>query len=79
MNMIETIHGLIDEALLRKVETRREDDNEIATAQEWYLADELVKRDAQVQLKKWPQGMAEAGLIGETAPTSDITVNMTDF
>lgn len=55
--LIETKLGFLDESILEKKETRREDDNEIATAQEWYLNGELVKRDAQVQLKKWPEGM----------------------
>lgn len=57
MAKILTIKGEIEEGLLTRKETFFEDDNEIATAQEWYLGDELVKRDAQVQLKKWPEGM----------------------
>lgn len=49
--IIRTTHGDFDEELLRKVEGRREDANEIATWQEWWLGTELVKRDAQVHLK----------------------------
>ena len=65
MAKILTIKGEIDESALTFKETRFEDDNEIATAQEWYLDGELVKRDAQVQLKKWPEGMeAFVGSLG---------------
>jgi hypothetical protein len=65
MTKILTIEGEIDEGLLTRKETFHEDENEIATAQEWYFEGRLVKRDAQVQLKKWPEGMeALVGALG---------------
>jgi hypothetical protein len=61
MALITTIKGELDESLLDFKSGRQEDDNEIATWQEWWFNGELVKRDAQVQLKKWPEGMSGIG------------------
>ncbi len=63
---MKTIYGEVHESLLVRSEGRREDDNEIATWQEWRLDGELVRRDAQVQLKRWP-GAAGIASLGKTA------------
>lgn len=64
MPTITTKYGPIDEELLERRDSRSENDNEIATAQEWYLCGELVRRDAQVQLKKFPESVTEQGVFG---------------
>jgi hypothetical protein len=61
--LIHTSEGEIDEKLLEYREGGFEDDNETTTWQEYWLQGRLVRRDAQVKLKKWPAGMAEIGLI----------------
>lgn len=52
MALITTIHGLMDECELTKVEGGFEDDNEATTWVEYYLGVELVHRSAHVRLKR---------------------------
>ena len=52
MALITTTKGEIDESLLTFKQGGFEDDNEQTTWQEWWLDGELVRRDAQVNLKK---------------------------
>ena len=62
MAMIFTTKGDLDEDTLDKIEGGHENDNEIVKWQEYYLGDELVKRDVQMHLK---QGTFSAGQIAE--------------
>lgn len=58
---IWTSRGWLYEATLTKTIGAVDDDNEHTTWQEWRHADgELVKREAQIQLKRWPVGMDPA-------------------
>lgn len=50
--MITTIKGLMDEALLRKVEGGIDNEIENTKWVEYYLGDELVHRSAHVNLKQ---------------------------
>lgn len=52
MALIFTTKGDIEESLLSKVEGGHENDDEIVSWQEWYMGDEMVKREAQIHLKK---------------------------
>ena len=52
MALIFTTHGDIEESLLVKTEGGHENDDELCTWQEWHLNGELVKREAQLHLKK---------------------------
>lgn len=49
--IVNTIHGPMDDAKLRRVETSGEDDAAFYSAVEYYLGDELVHRSARVDLK----------------------------
>jgi hypothetical protein len=62
--LLDTKLVMIDERSLRRVDGMLDNDNEHTTWQEWYLGDELVKRDAQIQLKKGPTMFGETGGIG---------------
>jgi hypothetical protein len=65
-----TTRGWLHEGLLTKTVGALDDENETTAWQEWRDASgEIVKREAQVQLKKWPEGMdpeiaAQLGRIG---------------
>jgi hypothetical protein len=67
---VMTTRGWLHEALLTKTTGVVEDDNEYTTWQEWRDASgEIVKREAQIQLKRWPDGLdpgiaAQLGRIG---------------
>lgn len=67
--LVMTKYGLMPKSTLFYRTGRHEDENEIATWQEWWLRPtdtfktELVQRDAQVQLKHWPEGAIEAGMV----------------
>lgn len=52
----------VDESLLVRKYVREENDDEIITAVEYRLlgSDLIVHRSVNVQLKKWPAGMAGA-------------------
>lgn len=67
MGMITTLFrgvmGEMDEAVLVKRETHDENENEAVDAVEYYFQGELVHRSANVQLKRWPEGVLEAGLV----------------
>ena len=52
MALIFTTQGEIEESLLDKTEGGHENDDEILTWQEWHLNGELVKREAQIHMKK---------------------------
>ena len=52
MALIQTIKGEIDESLLTFKEGGIDNDVERTFWQEWWLGDELVRRDAQVNLKQ---------------------------
>lgn len=52
MALIQTIKGEIDESLLTFKEGSIDNDVERTFWQEWWLGDELVRRDAQVNLKQ---------------------------
>ena len=57
MALIHTTHGDIDEAHLRRVDGRLDNDNELTTWVEYWLGDELVHRSVHVTLKQgqeWP-------------------------
>lgn len=60
---INTIDGPRDEAELRRVDGRQENDNEVATWVEYYDGDRLVHRSAHVHLK-------QAGVIGAALAAS---------
>jgi len=65
MGMIETSRGMLDEACLVKTEGGFENDDEHTTWEEWRLDGELVKRNAHVRLKKWPEfAQSQAGTLG---------------
>ena len=59
---MKTIYGEMHESLLHKSDGRRETDDEIETWQEWTLDGEVVRRDAQVQLQRWPSAESAASL-----------------
>jgi hypothetical protein len=61
MALIFTIKGDLEESTLVKKEGGHENDNEIVSWQEWYLGDELVKRDVQMHLKTGLDAMLAAG------------------
>lgn len=52
MAMVNTIHGEMDEAQLRKVTGGYENDNEIVSWVEYYLGEELVHRSVNMHLKQ---------------------------
>ena len=52
MAFITTTKGEMDESLLTKRDGSNENDNEIVSWVEYWLADELVHRSVHVQLKK---------------------------
>ena len=57
MKLIETSKGMVEESRLEfKSGVSIDNDDERATFEEWYLDGELVKRNAHVTLKKWPEG-----------------------
>lgn len=65
-----TIRGVLPKSSMFRRVGMHEDENEIATWQEWWMrpseADPkpvMVQRDAQVQLKHWPDGAIEAGMV----------------
>jgi hypothetical protein len=55
---------LIDESLLKKTEGTHDDENEYTTWTEWRLDGKLVKRAAQVNLKKCVSAEVIAALLG---------------
>ncbi len=63
-NLIYTTRGMMDESLLVKTEGVVNDYNEYTTWQEWRLGDEIVKREAQIHLKKGLAFATEAGKVG---------------
>ena len=52
MGMIYTTHGDLDESTLEYKTVMTETDFEIVTAHEWYLGDELVKRNVDMVIKQ---------------------------
>ena len=61
IRLITTTKGLMDEALLRKVEGGFEDDNEATTWVEYYDGDELVHRSAHIVMKQGVEFKTEVG------------------
>lgn len=59
MALIITTKGELEESTLIKKEGNHENDNEIVSWQEWYLGEELVKRDVQMHLKQGLASMVE--------------------
>jgi hypothetical protein len=57
MAMIATIHGEMDESLLRRVDGVLDNDHEHTTWVEYWRGEELVHRSVHVTLKEWPDGM----------------------
>lgn len=64
MAQITTTKGLMDEALLRRVDGELDNDNEHTTWVEYYDGDELVHRSANIALKRGLQLEAVGGQIG---------------
>lgn len=62
--MIETTHGLMDEADLRKVESVIDNENEHTTAVEYWLGEELVHRSVHVHLKRGLESSVLQGIFG---------------
>lgn len=52
MPEINTIHGLMDEAMLARTVGFEDRPNEFVVWVEWKLGDEIVRRDAHVILKQ---------------------------
>lgn len=52
MGLIFTTKGDIEESLLTKKVGNSENDNEIVSWEEWYLGEELVKRNVDMHLKQ---------------------------
>lgn len=50
MAQLDTAKGLIDRSLLSTKDIVTEDENSRAIATEWYLGDELVKREVWVSM-----------------------------
>lgn len=69
MSMIEIefqgVRQMVDEKTLVYTETREENDKMIVTAQEWRRDGVLVKRNAHVMPKRWPEGMDATGQLGK--------------
>lgn len=61
MAQVNTIHGVIDEALLVKREGRLDNDNECTTWVEYWLNEELVHRSAHVHLKQGISSLMDQG------------------
>ncbi len=59
MAQIFTTLGMVEESELIKTEGKEENENEIINWQEWRKDGEIVKREAQLQLK---QGLFAPGL-----------------
>lgn len=59
--MITTTKGLMDEALLRKVEGAADNENEQTTWVEYWDGDELVHRSAHVCLKRGVEAQVALG------------------
>lgn len=59
--MITTTKGLMDEALLRKVDGAVDDENEHTTWIEYWHGDELVHRSAHVRLKRGVEAQVVLG------------------
>lgn len=59
--MITTTKGLMDEALLRRVDGAVEDENEHTTWVEYWHGDELVHRSAHVRLKRGVEAQVALG------------------
>lgn len=62
--MIYTTKGMMDESLLVKTDGVVNNYNEYTTWQEWRLDGEIVKREAQIHLKKGLAFAADAGKVG---------------
>lgn len=65
MALVHTTKGLIDEELLSYAYVEQSDDNSIGVAREWRIkdaADEIVRRDAWVTMKRGLETTAEKGL-----------------
>lgn len=65
MGFIYTTKGMLDETILVKKDGFIDNENEYTTWQEWYLGDELVKRDVQVRLKRSPLMVGSVGDFGD--------------
>ena len=65
MAEIFTTRGMVEESTLTKTEGGVDNDNECTTWQEWRAADvEIVKREAQVRLKRGMAALGEIGVFG---------------
>lgn len=63
MAQVQTTAGLVDEALLsRKTYTAAEDDNSITEAREWFMGEQMVRRDVWVTVKRGHELTAEKGM-----------------
>ncbi len=62
--MITTIHGDMDESLLRRVDGEIDNEREHTTWVEYYLEDELVHRSVHVTLKQGIGIEAAMGRVG---------------
>lgn len=61
----EGVRQMADEKTLIYKETRFENDDRVETAQEWRRDGALVKRNAHVTLKRWPEGMGAMSQLGK--------------
>lgn len=64
MAQIQTTKGLVDEALLQKLEGGHDDENERVSWVEYWLDGELVHRSVHVQLKKDVLAEGMAAMLG---------------
>jgi hypothetical protein len=61
--LVYTTKGLVERDLLTVKDIVTEGPNDRSTATEWYMGDELVRRDAHVNLFAPPAMSAEPGVI----------------
>ena len=61
--MVQTTKGLLPESSLRMAYINDYGPNSIGVAREWYLGDELVRRDAWVTLLAGAPAESDAGVL----------------
>lgn len=60
--LVQTTHGLIERDLLEIKDVVVEEDNSRITATEWYLGDELVRRDVNINVLRGLDLVGEASI-----------------
>jgi hypothetical protein len=60
--LVHTTHGLLERGLLTTKDIVTDEENARVTATEWYLGDELVRRDVHVNILR---GLSVTGEQGE--------------